>query len=287
MSTAKILDDMLPDASHRGDVAVLDIAIGELMPDPSQPRKTFNAEAIDRLVASILKKGIQQPLRVQWDEERNCWVILTGESRYRAARLAGLTHVPCIAVEGLLSEADRLADRLTENMVREDLPPMEEAEAIARLKALKGCTSKALVEEYGFSGGAISKAEALLTLPPDIQAMVGNGPGHVPPTTAYEISRLPDEQGQRNLAQAVVSRKLSRDTVAETVRSEVGKRNVRPKSSRLACRLEGGVSFSVSAEKPLDWDTLLSAIERLRKEARRLCDNGKDVAALAQALRAP
>ena len=93
---------------------------------------------------SIAARGVLQPLRVMRDEQRQVWLILTGESRYRAAKLAGLETVPCIPVAGELSEADRLADRLTENNVRHDLEPMEEARALARLKALKGCTSKAL-----------------------------------------------------------------------------------------------------------------------------------------------
>ena len=126
---------------------VLMIALAELMPDPSQPRKTFVDEEIQRLSVSIAARGVQQPLRVIRDEQRQCWVILTGESRYRAAKLAGLTTVPCLPVAGELSEADRLADRLTENNVRHDLEPMEEARALAELKALKGCNSKALVGE--------------------------------------------------------------------------------------------------------------------------------------------
>ena len=261
--------------------------VGELMADPSQPRKTFNREALERLATSIRARGILQAIRVRWDEERKCWLIVTGESRWRAACLAGETHVPCIAVEGELSEADLLADRLTENMLREDIPPIQEAEGIARLKALKGCNSKTLVEEYGFSAGAISKAEALLTLPKDIQGMIGTGQGQVPPATGYEISRLKDDaQAQHELAQAAAEGKLSRDDAAEAVQAAIGKRNVRPKSSRLSCRLDGGLSVSVSADKPLDWESLLSALDRIRKEGRKLYEAGKDIAALAQVLRA-
>ena len=212
---------------------VLMIALAELIPDPSQPRKTFPDEEIQRLAASIAARGVLQPLRVIRDEQRQVWVILTGESRYRAAKLAGLQAVPCIPVAGELSEVEKLADRLTENDVRHDLQPMEAARALARLKALKGCTAKVLVEEYGFSGAAISKAEALLSLPPDIQELVGSGPGQIAPATGYEISRLPDEQSQRVLAHDVIAKHLPRDTVAEAVRGRIGKRNVTPKAGRL------------------------------------------------------
>jgi ParB family chromosome partitioning protein len=265
---------------------VLNLLIDEVMPDPSQPRKTFLDEEIQRLAASITACGIKNPLRVLRDEQRQVWLILTGESRYRAARLAGLQSVPCIPVAGELSEADRLADRLTENNVRHDLEPMEEARALARLKALKGCTSQALVKEYGFSAASITKAEALLSLPPDVQELIGSGPGQIAPATGYELSRLPDEQSQRELAQAVVTRHLSRDVVADAVRGRIGKRNVTPKAGRLSVKLDSGIAVTVTSGEPLTWDHLLTALDQLRKQARKLCDDGKEVTALARLLRA-
>jgi ParB family chromosome partitioning protein len=211
----------------------------------------------------------------------------TGESRWRAAKLvAGLTHVPCLVIEGELSDADRLADRLTENMLRDDLPPMEEAAGIVRLKALKGCNSKTLVEEYGFTPASITRMESLLRLPPEIQAMVGNGPGQVPPSAAYEISRLDDPQAQMELAQAVAGRRLNRDAVAEEVRRRVGRRNVKPKGAKLPLKLDGGISVTVSAAQPLTWDELLAALDVIRKQAKKAYDDGKEVTALARLLRA-
>lgn len=262
---------------------VLNLALDELIPDPSQPRKTFLDEEIQRLAASIAARGILQPLRVLRDEQRDVWVILTGESRYRAAKLAGLPTVPCLPVAGELSEADRLADRLTENLVRHDLDPIEEARAIARLKALKGRTAKALADEYGFSSASITKAEALLTLPTDLQELVGSG--RIAPASAYEISRLPDEASQRELAQDVVSKHLPRDAVAEAVRGRVGKRNIAPKAGRLSCKLDG-ISITVSSGEPLTFDGLLTALDHLKKQAKKLADDGKEVSALARLLRA-
>jgi ParB family chromosome partitioning protein len=269
-----------------GGTQVLSIALAELMPDPSQPRKTFLDDEINRLAASIAARGVLQPLRVIRDEQRGVWVILTGESRYRAAKLAGLTSVPCLPVAGGLAEVDRLADQLTENDVRHDLQPMEAARALARLKALKGCNSKTLVEEYGFSGAAISKAEALLSLPADLQELVGSGPGQIAPASAYELSRLPDEESQRELAHAVVAKHMPRDAVAEAVRGRVGKRNVAPKAGRLSCKLDGGISVTVSSGEPLTWEDLLTALDHLKKQAKKLCDDGKEVSALARLLRA-
>lgn len=267
---------------------LLSVAVGELLPDPTQPRKTFFKEEIDRLAASIAARGVLQPLRVRVrpDDERKCWWIVTGECRWRAAKQAGLTHVPCLPVEGELSEADMLADQVIENSVRNSLRPLELARALAKLKALKGCTAQVLAAELGLSGAGITRSEALLSLPDDIQTLVDEG--RVPESTAYEISRLqPDVAAQRELASAVAARQMSRDQVAEAVRRRIGQKNVRPKSSRLACRLEGGMSITVSSEdQPLTWDGLLSALDQIRKQARKLCDDGKDIAALSRLLRA-
>lgn len=263
-----------------------EIAVEKLLPDPSQPRKTFIAEEISRLADSIRARGILQPLRVLRDESRQSFLILTGESRWRSAKEAGLTHVPCLVIEGELPEVEKLADRLTENGVRHDLTPMEEAAAMARLKALKGCNSKTLVDEYGFSAASITRMESLLRLTPEVQAMVGTRPGMVPPSAAYEISRLDDQQAQLELARAVADRRISRDAVAETVRNRIGRKNVKPKAAKLPLRLEGGISVTVTAGQPLTWDDLLSALDHIRKQAKKLCDDGKEITALARLLRA-
>ena len=264
---------------------LLSVGIDQLMPDPTQPRKTFEADALGRLAASITARGILMPLRVLWDDERQCWLIVTGESRWRAARLAGLTHLPCLAVEGQPDEAELLADRIVENECRNELRPLEFARALAKLKALKRATSQQIAKELGISGAAITRAESLLKLPGDVQSLVDSG--SVAESTAYELSRMPDEAAMRELAQSVAAGRLGRQGVAEAVQRTIGKKHVTSPASRLSCRLDGGLSVTVSAGgKPLTWDALLDAIDRLRKEARKLCDAGKEPAALAQSLRA-
>ena len=263
---------------------LISVGIDQLMPDPTQPRKTFEADALGRLAASLLARGVLQPLRVLRDAERDCWLIVTGESRWRAAKLAGIQELPCIAVDGQPDEADLLADRIVENSLRNDLRPLEFARALAKLKALKGCNSQALARELGISGAAITRAESLLTLPDDVQTLVDGG--SVAESTAYELSRMPDETGMRELAHSVAAGRMNRQAVAEAVQRTIGKKNVAPKASRLSCRLDGGLSVTVTAGGPLTWDALLEGIERIRKEAKKLYENGKDVSALAQVLRA-
>lgn len=259
------------------------IAIDELMPDPSQPRKTFLREELDRLAASIAARGVLLPLRVLRDEERRCWRIVTGESRWRAARIAGLTHVPCIAVEGHPAEEDILADQVVENAVRHGLRPLELARALVKLEALKGCNAKSLAEELGLSGAAISRAKALLTLPESIQTLVDDG--RIAESVGYEISRLPDAQAQHELATSVAAGRLNRDQVAEAVRDRVGKKNVRPRTSRLSWKPETGPSITVSTQEALSLDELIESLSQLQRHAKRALEKGLDVVGFARTLR--
>jgi ParB family chromosome partitioning protein len=260
----------------------LDIEIDSLQPDLNQVRKVFLPDEIARLAASITARGVLMPLRVMRDEERDCYRIITGESRWRAARLAGLKTLPCILVAGTPDEVDLLADQVIENHCRAELRPLDFARALAKLKSLKRCTSQALAAELGISGAAITRAEALLSLPEAIQNMVEDG--RILPAAAYEISRLPTPDSQIQLAHAVAAG-LSRDETAERVQGVVGKKKTTPKASRLACKLDGGVSVTFTAEKPWSWDDFNTAMDRIKRAAKKLIDDGKDVSFLAQMLR--
>lgn len=258
------------------------IATEELSPDPAQPRKSFPEEAIARLAASISARGMLLPLRVRLDKERQSWILITGECRWRAAKMARIPTVPCIASEGELSETDILSDQIIENAVRSDLRPLEFSRALAKLKILKSCTSQQLSKELGLSGAAITRAEALLGLPADIQRLVDIGV--IPESTAYEISRLPDEASMRLIAEQVAAGKLTRDGVAERVRETVGKRESTPKGSRLALKTDG-IAITLTAGEAFSWEGFLLALDRIRKEARALKEAGGEFAALAKNLK--
>lgn len=265
--------------------ALLQIPVGELIPDPNQPRRVFLPEAIDRLATSIAARGILQPLRVVIDNERGAWRVVAGESRLRAAKQAGLGTVPCVVVDGELSESEMLADQIVENHCRQDLLALDLSRAIAKLKRLMDCTSQELAAELGISGASVTRAEALLTLPDDVQTMVDQG--QLSESAAYEISRLKDADAMRELANLVVSHRLNRDQVIEAVRQKVGRKNVQPKAGRVAGTLDG-VSFSFSfAAGQLTPDLLLKAIDQIRGKLRELQKaESKDVTALAELLRA-
>lgn len=132
------VDDLFTDTSPRS-VGVTDLVeakqvrLDRIEPDPNQPRREFDDDALDELAASIRAEGVLQPIAVRYDEERDVYVILHGERRWRAARRAGLTAIPAILRD--VPEERRLLQQLMENIVREDLNALDRAAALRALKA--------------------------------------------------------------------------------------------------------------------------------------------------------
>jgi ParB family chromosome partitioning protein len=195
----------------------LAIEIGRILPDPNQPRKEFDEGALEELAASLKARGQLQPIRVRWDASLEKWIIITGERRYRAAARAGLPTLACVEARGNLTPDDILEDQLVENCVREDLKPLEQAEAYKALMERRGWSYRELGEFLHISKGKIAKAVALLELPNPVQKLVEQGT--LAPNTAYEVSRLEDVTEQVALAQKVVAENMTADETAETVKS--------------------------------------------------------------------
>lgn len=261
---------------------LLDIPIDELFPDPTQPRTHFSKAEIERLAASIDAREILQPLRVMRDEDRQAWIIVVGEGRWRAAKLAGKKTVPCLVVERA-SEVDLLIDRLVENQVRCNLSPIDEARAIAKLKALKKCTAQTLAKELGFSGAQLSRTERLLMLPESIQNQVADG--SVPESIGYVITRLTDEADQREVADAVAANKMNRKAVEAVVADKLGKgkpgKASKPKGLHLSCQVEG-MAVKVAAKSLLKHDQVIAALSELIETLKTLKQDGKPVSELSK-----
>jgi ParB family transcriptional regulator, chromosome partitioning protein len=195
--------------------------IDRIVPDPDQPRKEFSDDAIDRLAASLLKHGQLMPIRVRWNATIGKWVVISGERRYRAAMRAGLKTVACVFADNGLSPSEILQEQIIENLLREDLKPIEQARAYRQLMDLHGWTAKELSGELHVSQGAISKSLSLLTLPAELQGQVDDGA--IPATAAYEVAKVEDRAVQREIARRIVDEDLTRDAAAEVVREASGK----------------------------------------------------------------
>ena len=206
------------------DTAVIDLE--RIVPDPDQPRKEFDAEALARLAASLKARGQLQPIRVRWDDARGSYVIIMGERRWRAAGLAGLPALTCVIHDGPLTEGETLALQLIENAVREDLKPIEQARAYQALMDNNGWDGKTLAAELAVDPSKVSRAMALLDLPEAVQEKVDQGA--LPASTAYEISRLADPAEQAEVAERAVAERLPVARVRDEVKARKTATAVRP-----------------------------------------------------------
>lgn len=192
------------------------IPLDRLAPDPDQPRKTFSDEEIDRLADSLRARGMLQPIRARYDVDLERWVIVAGERRFRAARRAGWTEVPCVTVEAPLTPSEIRMDQLLENCMRVDLAPMEQAAAFKELLDANGWSARRLAEELHLSHQTVIRSLGLLELPPEVRERVERG--ELAPRTASEIASLDSPEEQVAVADQAVAGKLTRDEVAATVR---------------------------------------------------------------------
>jgi ParB family chromosome partitioning protein len=220
-----------------GDAAsgerVLRVALNEVVPSPLQPRKRFHEENLTELVDSIREHGVIQPLIVRLVNGK--YELIAGERRWRASTQLKLPQVPVIVRDA--SDRDVLEMALIENLQREDLDPLEEAEAYARLAKEFGLKQEEIAQRVGKNRATVSNAIRLLDLDPEVQTLVSRKmltSGH-----AKALLGLKTKAEQRMLADLVVKRKLNvRDTeklVSETITGKtVNKKTTKTKLSAQA-----------------------------------------------------
>ena len=184
--------------------SVTSLPLQKVEPNPRQPRRVFDEEELQSLADSIAEHGIVQPLAVR-DEGNGYYMIIAGERRWRAARLAGLQEVPVVVLDADDRTVMELA--LVENLQRQDLNPMEEAEGYRVLMEEYGLTQEQTADRVGKSRSAVANALRLLALPDEVRELVENGAltaGH-----ARAILSLPSEKLQRAAAQKILALRLS------------------------------------------------------------------------------
>ena len=165
------LDALLVDNSieNTSSSSAVKLKLNEIEPNKNQPRKYFDDEALSELAASIEKHGVIQPLLVR-PLPGGTYQLVAGERRWRASRMAGLTEVPVVIKE--LSDADASALALIENLQREDLDPIEEAEGYKCLMETYGVTQEEAAQRVGKSRSAVANLMRLLALPKDVLELV-------------------------------------------------------------------------------------------------------------------
>jgi ParB family transcriptional regulator, chromosome partitioning protein len=163
---------ILPEAEASAAGELRELPVELIKPNPSQPRTKFDEEALDALAASIEASGVVQPLLVRPLPDGS-YELVAGERRWRAAQKAGIAKVPAVVRDQ--EEAERLQAALIENMVREDLNPVEEAKACAALVEDLGLTKEELARRVGRSRPAVSNLIRLLELPDEALELLESG----------------------------------------------------------------------------------------------------------------
>ncbi len=195
------------------------LEIERIVPDPNQPRKEFDADALDRLAASLKRHGQLLPVRVRWDATLEKWVIISGERRYQAAKRAGMKTLACVFVDRALTDGEILQEQIVENLLREDLKPIEQAKAYSALMEMNHWNGAQLAEALHVSKATISRMLALLKLPEEIKTQVDKG--QIPATAAYEVAKLPTVEAQHTMAKRIVAEGFTRRDAIEVIRTEV------------------------------------------------------------------
>ncbi|MDI3327754.1 MAG: ParB/RepB/Spo0J family partition protein [Alicyclobacillaceae bacterium] len=210
-SLGKGLGALIPQLNVGPEDAVSQIPIDELRPNPYQPRREFAEEKLAELVESVREHGILQPLIVR--QGLSGYEIVAGERRFRAAKRAGLSTVPAVVRD--LTDRQVMEIALIENLQREDLNPIEIAEAYATLMKEFSLTQEMLAERVGQSRSHVANMLRLLNLPPEVREHVSRGTlsmGH-----ARALLSLNDPEQQRILADRIAKDDLSVRAVEQMV----------------------------------------------------------------------
>lgn len=197
----KGLDSLFADLPETtaDDASVSTLPLREIEPDPDQPRKRFDEDALNQLADSIAENGLLQPIAVRPKRLGTGYIIIAGERRWRAARLAGLDEVPVVIKDVTDEQAAALA--LIENLQREDLDPIEVAEGCHQLIDRYGLTQESAARRLGKSRSAVANSLRLLALPEDVRHKVSAGvlsAGH-----AKVLLGLPTQELMQQAAQTI------------------------------------------------------------------------------------
>lgn len=274
--SALLADANLPGGGEpaRPVKAELVVPIDHVHPNPDQPRKTFDQEALDQLAESIRQKGVIQPLIVRASNRPGQYEIVAGERRWRASQLAQRDTVPVVLRE--FTDVEVLEIAIIENIQREDLNPIEEALAYRQLMERFGHTQEKLAEALSRSRSHIANSMRLLSLPETVQVMLRKGElsaGH-----ARALITSPDAT---KLAVQAVQRGLSVRQVEELVRkpaSPAGKSKRRsPEKDADTRALESDISANLGMGVRIDYRGIdeggtMTLSFRTLEELDMLCD---------------
>lgn len=220
------LSSLIPpgDTESGKENGLLYVSIGDISPNPHQPRSSMDEEKLTELASSISEKGMIQPLIVTRASANN-FTLIAGERRWRAARLAGLSQVPVLVIEA--STQDMLELAIIENVQRDDLNAMEEALAYHHLISDFGLTQEQVASRVGKSRPTIANLVRLLNLPVDVQGAVADG--RISGAHARALLPLATVEAQIDVMNVTIKRELNVRQVEALVKKRLEGEKPKPK----------------------------------------------------------
>lgn len=241
--------------SYENEDSVSTVRISDIEPDKNQPRKIFTDESLESLAQSIERHGVLQPLvvrRIKTDDTSAAskllgqkYTIISGERRWRASKLAGLTEVPVVIKD--ISDTEVAAIMLVENLQREDLNPVEQAQGLRRLTDEFGLTQEETAAIVGISRPALTNALRLLNLPDEVLDVLSHGDissGH-----ARALLSLGNEDDILTALQTVVGKELSVRETEKLVKNIIKEKNKCPDDNKNLKQKEREIYIASLEEK--------------------------------------
>lgn len=247
-----------------------------------QSREDFDAKELENLAENIKANGQLQPGVAWFDAGRGRLILVCGERRFRAIKIAGLPTMAVKVIRGPMTQAQLLEMNISENIQRSSLHVIERAKAFRRMMQLEGITAKEVAGRLKVSDATVSRDLSLLELPDHLQRQVISG--DLPASVASLIVRLDGDDAKRALADRYASGELSRDRVAAEVKASLnGGGSGKSPTPRLSVKLDG-VSFTITAAA-ITQELLLKAVEQLQRKLKEL-PKGTDCLGIARSLTA-
>lgn len=222
--------------------SVVELKINDISPNVDQPRKIFNEDALNELAASIKENGVIQPIIVQ--KKGDGYIIVAGERRWRAARIAGLKVIPAIVRE--LTDQQTLEQALIENLQREDLNPLEEAFAMDNLLKSHKMSQEQLAKKLGKPRATIANTVRLVNIDESLQDYIRNGDlsaGH-----AKAILSLKSSEDQRKVAEVILAKDMTVRQAEEYVKSYIYAQEY-PEAARKPSKKDLDPQFTLSTKE--------------------------------------
>ena len=179
------------DERARGGIPYREIPLSAIEPDPHQPRQTFDEEKLKELADSIKLYGVLSPILVRAGALPGRYTVISGERRFRAAHLAGLSSIPAMVNQGDDAEGRNLAIQLVENLQRDDLTPIERAHAIGALRDAHNLSIRDIAEKLSISKSAVQRSLEILQLPHDLLNALKSGASE---SKVLLLAKIDDEQ---------------------------------------------------------------------------------------------